>query len=162
MKAARRTGGRQPVRDGAVLLLLLGVAGCGGTGTVTGKISYKGQALGGGVVVFTVPGKGSVSSEIGEDGSYTIHKCPTGTAKVTVETKSAQGTAITDPRAPRSAGMKPPAGAVPEGADASFYQGNQKKGKYVPIPDKYNDPAQAGLTYPVHSGSQEINIDLPP
>jgi hypothetical protein len=158
----QRWAGRRLVQQTLVVLSLLGAAGCGGPGTVTGTIKYKGQTLGGGVVVFTVPGKGSVSSEIGEDGSYTIHKCPVGTAKVTVETESAQGTSIRDPRAGPGAGMKPPSGAIPEGADASFYQGGQKKGKYVPIPKKYNDAGQSGLEYPVHSGSQEINIDLPP
>jgi hypothetical protein len=160
MREARGAG--RLARRGAAVLLLLGAVGCGGTGTVTGKISYKGQTLGGGVVVFTVPGKGSVRSDIGEDGSYTISKCPTGTAKVTVETKSAQGTAIRDPRAGPNAGRQPPPGAVPEGADASFYQGGQKKGKVVPIPERYNDANLSKLEYPVHSGAQEIHIDLPP
>jgi hypothetical protein len=154
-------GRRRLARGGLIVLCLLAAAGCSGPGTVKGKISYKGQALGGGVVVFSVPGKGSVSADIGEDGSYTVNKCPTGPAKITVETASAkQG--ISDPRAPRGAGMKPPPGAIPEGADASFYQGGQKKGKYVPIPPKYNDPDKSGLEYTVLSGSQQHDIELPP
>jgi hypothetical protein len=143
----------------AVLLLALAAAGCA-SGTVRGKVSYKGQTVGGGTVVFTVPGKGSIRSEIAEDGSYTISKCPTGTARVTVETASAQPTQIRDPRAGPNAGRMPPQGAVPEGVDASLYQGGPKKGKYVPIPDKYNDPARSGLEYTIQGGSQEINIDL--
>jgi hypothetical protein len=147
---------------GMSVVLLLAAAGCGTSGTVTGKISYKGQTLGGGVVVFTVPGKGSVRSEIAEDGSYAIYKCPIGMATISVETESAQAAGIRDPRAPRGAGMKPPSGAIPEGADASLYQGGQTKGKYVPIPKKYNDPEQSGLACAVHGGSQKYDIDLPP
>jgi hypothetical protein len=149
-------------RGGLIVLLLLGAAGCGGPGTVTGKISYKGQTLGGGVVVFTVPAKESVRSEIGEDGSYTISKCPTGTAKVTVETVSAKPAQLS-PRADRNAGRKPPPGAIPEGVDARMYQGGgEKKGKYVWIPDKYNDPNQSGLEYTVTGGFQQHDIELPP
>jgi hypothetical protein len=157
------TNKRAPWRrlsGGVLLLLATAAAGCG-SGTVRGKVSYKGQALGGGTVVFTVPGKGSVRAEIGEDGTYTASNCPPGRAKLTVETASAQPAGIRDPRAGPSAGMRPPPGAVPEGADASFYQAIPKKGKYVAIPAKYNDPDKSGLEYTVHSGSQGFNIDLP-
>jgi hypothetical protein len=142
------------------VLLLAAAAGCS-SGTVRGKVSYKGQALGGGTVVFTVARKGSVRSEIGEDGSYKVGKCPIGTAKISVETASLQPAPIRDPRAGPAAGMTPPPGAIPQGVDASFYQVGPKKGKFVPIPDKYNDPDTSGLQYPVKGGSQEFNIDLP-
>ena len=80
-----RTGGFGWWACAWAVLLLAAAAGCS-SGTVRGKVSYKGQTVGGGTVVFTVPGKGSIRSEIAEDGSYTISKCPTGTARVTVET----------------------------------------------------------------------------
>jgi hypothetical protein len=162
MRAKLWAGRRLPARGGLIVLLLLGAAGCTGPGTVTGKIKYKNQTLGGGTVVFTVPGKGSVRSDIGEDGSYTVSKCPPGTANVTVETASAKPAQPPGGRAAPGAGMKPPPGAIPEGVDARLYQGGEKKGKYVWIPDRYNDAGKSGLEYPVHSGSQEINIDLPP
>jgi hypothetical protein len=149
---------RRPSRV-AALLLVLSAAGCG-SGTVRGKVNYKGQPLGAGTVVFTVQGKGSVRSEISEDGGYAIYNCPTGTARITVETASGQATPIRDPRAPPAAGMKPPPGAIPEGVEASAYRGGSKKGNYTPIPVKYNDPDKSGLECQVHGGSQEYNIDL--
>ncbi len=65
-------------RWGALLVLLvpLGMSGCGGTGSVSGKVSYKGQLLKGGNVTFiSSEGKPTVSASIQEDGSYTFPRC---------------------------------------------------------------------------------------
>jgi hypothetical protein len=145
-------------RLGLGLVLMLGALGCSSSGTVSGKVSHKGQTLGGGTIAFFSPGKSSVVSQISPDGSYTIAKIPTGPVKISVETGSAKPAA-----APK--GMAPPPGAAnlpPEAANSPVYGGQKPSGgKYVPIPENYGDPDKSNLTYTVQSGSQTFNIDLP-
>src|SRR5439155_2848316 len=85
-----RTGGRLRLAAALGMLVCLAATGCGSNGSVSGKLSYKGEPLGGGVVVFTVEGQANASSEIGPDGSYHIDKIPVGTAKIAVDTSSAK------------------------------------------------------------------------
>jgi hypothetical protein len=144
-------------RWGLALLLMFGAAGCSSHGSVSGKVSHKGQALGGGTVIFFSQGKESATSTISPDGSYTIAKIPIGPVKIAVETSSAKPAS-----APK--GMMPPAGAnVPPDAQNSPIYGGQRPagGKYVPIPENYADPDKSNLTYTVKSGAQSYNIDLP-
>jgi hypothetical protein len=140
------------------LLLCLAVTGCGSSGSVSGKVSYKGEPLGGGVVVFTsTEGKSSASAQIGPDGQYSIDKIPAGPVKISVETNSAKPAKAP----PRGALPTPPAGAMPKDIDPSKYnQASQPKGKYVAIPENYADPEKSGLTYTVTSGPQTHEIDL--
>ena len=66
------------------------VVGCSQpTGTVTGKVYYKGVILKGGNVSFqTEDKKMNRRSEILEDGSYRVDKVPQGDMIITVETAS--------------------------------------------------------------------------
>jgi hypothetical protein len=147
---------------GAVLVLA-GATGCGGTGTITGKVTYQGRPLTGGTVLFTsASGKGSQSSPIGPDGSYTIEKMPTGPAKVAVDTGgSAQ-------RPPGVFGGGPPKQMqpgkdvkLPEGVKSPLYNPEAKQGKPPErIPEQYANPDTSKLTYTVRSGSQTHEIEL--
>jgi hypothetical protein len=143
---------------GVSLVLCLATTGCGGNGSVSGKVSYKGEPLGGGSVLFvSTEGRGSASTEIGPDGQYSIDKIAAGPVKISVETKSAKP--VKGP--PRGAMPTPPAGAMPKDIDPSKYnQPSQPKGKYVAIPENYADPEKSGLTYTVTGGSQPHDIDL--
>jgi hypothetical protein len=146
---------------GLAALLLLGAAGCASKGTVTGKIKYQGKPLGGGVVVFSVPDKGSVRAEIGEDGSYRVDKVPRGTATITVETRSLAPTPQQSRLRPgQGPNFKPPLDKMPNDVDKSFYEHAQKQSTYVAIPDTYNDPDKSGLSYDVEPGSHNFDIDL--
>jgi len=158
------TGGLRQNSFVLVLCLLL-TTGCSSKGTVTGKVSYQGQTLKGGTVVFVPEGGGGVfRSTIAEDGAYTVAKVPPGLAKITVETKSLKPISI--PGGANKGAIKstlPPdiMKDAPPGTDLEKmfdFEGPAKK--YVPIPDKYSDPDKSGLTYTVKSGKQEHNIDL--
>jgi hypothetical protein len=146
-------------RRGSVLLLLLLAAGCAGSGTVSGKVSYQGETLGGGTVLFVSPGQKSVKSPIAPDGTYTIANIPTGTVHIAVETASARPV---DPDAMRMGIPQIPPGAnLPPEAANSIYKGpSGNTGKYVEIPNQYADPEKAGLTLDVKGGNQEYNIEL--
>jgi hypothetical protein len=140
-----------------VLFLLVTLAGCGSSGTVSGKVTYKAKALTGGTVLFTSPGKVTKSSPIGEDGSYTIANIPTGPVKIAVETTSAQA------GKPPPASMQPPPGVnlPPEAAKSGVYGARStKKASAEKIPDRYENPETSGKTYTVKPGAQTHNIDL--
>jgi hypothetical protein len=137
-----------------VPFVLVGLPGCGGsTGTVTGKVSYKGTLLKGGNITFLgEEGKGSMSAPIGEDGSYKLDRVPVGEAKITVETDSLRRRTMAPsyqapPDAPKSAGS---AGISAEEAQRRF----------VEIPKVYDDPAQTTLKYTVKAGRQEFDVKL--
>jgi hypothetical protein len=143
-----------------VLLPSLVSMGCGSSGTVSGKVTYLGQDLGGGTVLFSAPGKKTERATIAPDGSYTIANLPTGTVKIAVETASA--------RPPDQAAMRigipqiPPDANLPPEAEKSMYKSSpeNKGGKYVRIPDEYGDPDKSKLTLEVTGGNQHHDIEL--
>jgi hypothetical protein len=144
-----------------VFLSALALAGCGPrTGIVSGKVTYKNAPLGSGTITFIGGPKGDKSqwSPISADGSYQVSNVPVGNVKITVETTAPSNLGSVG-------GMKPPSvpGVAPPpdqstlgGADAT------KQGTYVPIPGKYKDAEQSGLSMEVKPGKQEHNVDLAP
>src|SRR5262249_5040643 len=65
--------------------LALLVVGCSSEGTLSGKVTYKGEPVQGGSVYFHPEGKdGNFPSVIQTDGSYSVSKLPRGTAKISV------------------------------------------------------------------------------
>src|SRR5262249_34694543 len=135
------------------LLAPLGLTGCGGTGTLSGKVYYDGKPLKGGNVTFICTGKPSISTKINEDGSYQTETISTGTVKICVETESWN---------PRSGGMggmnKPPPGQTsPSGPSLSAAEMAKR---YVAIPGIYANPETTPLTYTVERGSRTYDIKL--
>lgn len=176
------------LRGGTPLLLALGMlaaTGCSSEGNVSGKISYQGKPLTGGIVVFMSPG-GSRTAQIGEDGTYSISHMPIGLAKIAVDTRSAQAGVSTSggvkgpfsgsksgvggkapaapPKKDMKATMSPGKGVeLPDWAkDNPIYNTElaPKKDPAAKIPDRYADPETSGLTFSVGGGSQEYNIEL--
>ncbi len=157
MRGSARTG----LACGLALALTCGAAGCKSSGTVMGKVTYKGETVGGGTVIFLAPGKPAVVANIGPNGHYTATGVPTGLVKIGVETTSAR------PGAEPPPGMKPPKGVElpPEARNSPIYGGgggNSRSGgaKYVEIPGNYADPEKSGLSLTVNGGEQEFNIPL--
>lgn len=146
---------RAPARWGTLLALLvpLATSGCGGSGNVTGTVSYNGKLLRGGNVTFvSAAGNRSVSASIQDDGTYTLTHVPAGPVTVCVETES----------------QKQAAGAVrhykaPPGQQAPIGLEDTPESKhYTPIPEKFSKPEESGQSYTVKSGSQTYDIKLPP
>jgi hypothetical protein len=133
------------------------LAGCGGpaTGSVSGKVSYKGQALKGGTVTFIPKSGDPHTSPIQEDGSYAMAKIPAGAATITVETTSVRPIPKSSLPGPYSKMAKD---VVKEGIGPPGESGDAKR--YVPIPLNYADHAKSGLSLDVQSGPQTHNIDL--
>jgi len=135
-----------PRRAGLYVLvfsvLSLAAGGCGGgTGTVSGKVTYQGKALPGGYVNFmSEDGKSNIkTSQIKEDGSYSVSGLSIGPAKISVQGLSAR----------RLADL-PGQG----GKDAKVQQ------KEVYVPPQYGNTETSGLKYEVKPGSQPYDIEL--
>jgi hypothetical protein len=135
-----------------VLLVPLGTSGCGGSGTVSGKVLYNGKPLKGGNVTFV--GKRTVSSSIKDDGTYNCANVPAGEVTICVETDSLK------PAGPQNKmHYKPPPGQqAPGGFDLGDTADAAKR--YVAIPPKYKEPDTSPLKYTVRTGAQEKDISL--
>jgi hypothetical protein len=170
-----------------LFILLFGlVLGCGSSkaapAQVSGKVSYNGQPVPGGTVVF-YSSAGVYSAAINTDGTYTAADLPEGEMVVTVDTESLnpdRKTAAYTPSAikaraeagskskysgssvpaaksaPAASGakdQKPNTSPVPEGA-------NVDPVTYVKIPRNYADKTKSPLKVVLKSGSQEQNLEL--
>lgn len=136
----------------AMILCTAGLAGCGGMkkkAVVSGKITYKGEALGNGTVVFIgKDGKGG-SSPISAEGNYRVNDLPTGSMKITVETTPTE-----------SSGAINMPGVADKMPKMTVESNSGGPGKYVQIPEQYKKPDQTPLTYDVKSGDQKHDIPL--
>jgi hypothetical protein len=143
-----RPSGLSVVVSGLCCLLL--VAGCGGggdqleTAEVTGKVTYKGEPLRIGSVLFTPVGGGpSAQANIDRNGNYTL-----GTYTET------DGAVLGEHQVMIVAMTSPGGSGLPEDAN---------KGDVAPvslIPDIYADPQNSGLKAEVNAGGNVINFDL--
>ena len=125
------------------------VAGCTGRGplgAVHGRVSFKGAPLTRGTIVFEVTGARPASAQIvnGQITEVTTFRrndgVPVGKAAVAVF--------AFEPPAPSAATSKP---------GEPNYMGMDAKSL---IPQKYNHPQTSGLTCVIHSGENEIVLDL--
>lgn len=158
---------------GAVLLV-----GCSRpTGSITGKVSFKGQPLKAGNISFvSTEGQPTVSSVVGEDGTYNISSIAVGNYKVCIENQSyASGGAAKDSYAsygnkmnknkgkeaeakPLDPSITPPEGYHPSNPKDTPASRNKKD--FPVVPDSYGKAESTDLTYTVVSGSQNHDFDL--
>jgi hypothetical protein len=142
---------------GLALILLLGLTGCSSRGTVSGKVTYRKQSLGGGTVIFYSEGKGTFRATIKDDGTYTIADLPTGTVRIAVVGPTVN-------TGPGNRYRKVPKGVeIPEESkDNPLYGPAQKSSgkKGVKLPERYGDPDKSQLTYEVISGQQTKDLPL--
>jgi hypothetical protein len=124
-------------------------SGCGARrATVSGEVKYNGAPLPSGTITFiSQAGQKQVAASEIVDGKYTIKGIEPGLAKVTVITL------------PPSRGGLPPGGGKPVEAPSTF-SSSQQQGKYVPIPRRYGDAEQSGLSYEIKPGSQTKDFEL--
>jgi hypothetical protein len=144
-------------------LLLTCVVGCGGSGTVSGKISYKDKPLPVGVIYFKSESGKAVSGPI-KDGSYRVENVPAGTAKIGIELPilptDSKGFGIKG-GPPPGAKIGPPKGVtVAEGFDAKGFRPSSPYPPGFQFPNHYRDPETSKLTYTVTSGDQQHDINL--
>jgi hypothetical protein len=131
----------RPVVFWTAALALLLAAGCGRPmGDVSGTVTFRGEPLALGTIAF-INLDGSVAQGNIEDGLYRIAKVPVGAAKITV-----------------SAHPSP----IPPNMLANVQAAPAYHKKFVPIPERYQDADQSGLTYTVVRGKQTHDVPLMP
>ena len=147
-------------------IALLAATGCSSNGGLTGKVTYTSFALKGGTVTFIPEGGGqSFSTEIKEDGTYTMEGIKTGKYKVCVDTSNLKPQPVFErPGAGKGVKNEPPPGAnVPEGYKMSSpYTEVQSENarRYVPIPGLYADVTETTLHVEITGKGQVYNIIL--
>jgi len=134
-------------RAAFLALLVFALAGCSRPkGTVTGKVSYNGEAVPSGTVAFYGKDDEVSSAPIGPDGTYEATKVPLGEVKVTVTTPPPP-----DPNAAERLKNNPM--VIERGIVI-------KQEKVVSVPRKYNLPGTSGISLTVTQGSQPFDIAL--
>jgi hypothetical protein len=119
--------------------VVLFCTGCGGPGTVSGKVSLDGTPLPGGLVSFHDSEGQTRSGGISREGTYTVSNIAPGKTQVSVLT-------LSERRGIRE----------PEGGKRAM----NSLGPYVPIPAKYMDKDRSGLALEVKTGRQDFDIQM--
>jgi hypothetical protein len=120
--------------------------GCGPySGSVSGKVNYKGKPLPGGLVTIVHPDGRTKQTKIQPDGTYSIPDAPGGDVKIAVKTV---------PPIPSLPGNPFDKGQKVEAAKPA--------GDYVPIPGKYANQESSGLATKISRGSNTFDIELQP
>lgn len=125
---------------GGLLAALLFAVGCGGTGTVSGVVRYKGKPVVVGRVTAVGKEGGPRIGVIQPDGSYEIQKLPVGPVRFAVES--------------------PNPGAAP---DVPAGEGVEKKptpSGWQPLPPKFANVNTSELTLDVKAGSNTKDLLL--
>jgi hypothetical protein len=135
-------------------MLVLLAAGCsGGTGTVTGQVTFNGQPLPLGTITFHAEqGDHEVSNALIRDGSYSVDGVRAGPTKVTVVTVDTA-----------QVGAPPTeAGGARDKGDGLKPAPKKPSSNFVALPKHYGDPNNSGLSLEVHQGTQTFNVELKP
>jgi hypothetical protein len=114
------------------LAALGGLSGCGrATGSVTGRVLFRGRPLPGGRIIFVIgPGR-RLSAEINKDGTYALTGLPPGALRVALDPTS-----------------------VPLSGQG------QGKREGQPLPARYRDPDRSGLRAAIRPGRQQLDFNL--
>jgi hypothetical protein len=147
MAGLHTTQARWLLRATLLVLLVVALAGCSRPkGTVTGKVSFNGEAVPSGTVSFYGKDDEVSSAPIGPDGAYEATKVPLGEVRVTVTTPPPP-----DPGAAEKLKKNP---MIQERGITI------KQEKVVSVPRKYNVPGTSGISLTVTKGSQPFDITL--
>jgi hypothetical protein len=157
MKAVRALLPLRSLSMAGVCLTFIALLGCGDAskGRVTGKVTYKGAPVTGGLITL-IPTSGTGAAftiPIQADGSFTAKDVPLGEMGVGISTDDV----------PEAGGMKPPPGVQmpapptpPKDSPApapTASADTSNMPKRVVIPTKYKEPKTSGLNWEIKGGS---------
>ncbi len=130
------------------------------SGMITGKITYKGSPVTGGMMYLEpkAAGEGRVPVSIDGTGTYKGSVSVGGSFIVTIETESIKGLSGDGMATPKKGDLT----KMPKMDVSKMSQGNPGfiPPKYVKIPAKYASPKTSGLVLEVKAGNQPQNFDL--
>lgn len=150
-----------PCRLILALPVLASLIGCGGSGTVSGTVTFRPQnkkVVHGTVMVVGKDGTPRYGP-IQKDGTYRVDGVPAGPAKLTVSSPNPSGNAQPGAPAGLTKSGKPLIGASAAGS-VPGPSATEPPADWFPIPDKYGDLEKSGLTCTVKSGVTPNDITL--
>jgi len=176
------------LRFGLLPALAIGlVVGCSGgnknSASISGKVTYKGQPVPGGNVVF-LSEDATFNAALSKDGSYEVTNVPPGNMKVIIDTevvnpakndpskygakmKGAGGQAAAKMAKMSEERWKAEGKGSSGGGDSSEGGGlfgpppkEELMKMYMKIPSKYSHPSTSGLTVNLEAGKQTKDFDL--
>jgi hypothetical protein len=146
--------------------ILLCVSGCGGgQAEVSGKVTYKGAPVPGGLVTFRPADarKNAVTAELDQEGTYRA-TLPSGEVTVTIDNRELAPTSdISDAatlNVPISAEAKKALGRTEKRVAGAARSGARRSERYVEIPVKYHEAETTDLKFTVGRGSQKQDLTL--
>jgi hypothetical protein len=141
--------------------------------TVSGKVTYKGETVPGGILYFySLKEDGSPGAEfscvIKSDGTYSSSQLPEGDLLVSIDTESKNPNSERAKADPSKYGKGTGKGAF---ADPKMMMEQMKKNNnvpdmpsddtsYLPIPKKYWEPATSGLKVTLKAGKNTFDFNL--
>jgi hypothetical protein len=148
--------------------MLTCMVGCGSSGSVEGKVSYRpsGKSLVWGTVVITGRDNIARSGMINPDGSYAVNGVPAGEAVIRVSSDNPK--ALAQPRAAGGRGgraggeedHRPPDPNLPKDVGGTSAIPEAVLKGWFQIPTKYADPGQSFLKLTVKPGKNQHDIIL--
>jgi hypothetical protein len=130
-----------------MLLVTCITAGCSKPlGQVSGKVFFEGRPLESGTVTFIGQNDYKAYCVIGRDKTYSFDNVPVGSVKIAFASHH---------RVPAGFGSVKPPPNVPHAKE-------EPPATALPIPEKYKNPEESGLTYTVKAGQQTFHIKLNP
>jgi hypothetical protein len=131
---------------GSLLLISLTGAGCGKpSGHVSGKVFFQGRPVDSGTIVFVGQDNYKAYCAIGPDKTYYFDNVPVGPVKIAFESHHRVPLAFQTQNPPFLPKVKEETPPPP-----------------LPIPEKYKNPEESGLTFTVKTGKQTFHIKLNP
>jgi hypothetical protein len=140
-----------------VSLVALLLAGCGPkrtkTGTVSGKVSYKGQPVNGAALLLypAAEGNTAITVSVNQAGEYHIVDVPAGEYKIVV--RGTAGAQQVDPRLLKK--MSPD-----KQAEVKEKLSHMNTPPTIKFPDKYKDPKTTDLKVTITDKDQSKDLDL--
>jgi hypothetical protein len=129
------------------------IVGCGpSSGDVTGTVTLQGKTVRSGSVIVVASDLLTYNGNIQEDGSYMVPRVPTGLARIAVFSPAPySGKSIKLPLPMGTPGFERTVTLPPSKVDPK---------NWFPLPDKYREFDESGLTVKVISGMNERDISL--
>jgi hypothetical protein len=150
--------------------LLIGIAGCGAKGSLTGKVTYNNTPLpkGSTLTFLSQSDRAFVTDLKSDDGSYTIDGLPVGEYKVTIKPYAAPSVGAQGPMGGKPGGKKDKSAVGPSEGQSDVIKPPEgmfdllkgdNKGSFR-IPGRYQDKESTTVKVTVKSGKQEFPINL--
>lgn len=133
-----------------IMLALISLSGCGGTGNLSGKVTFNKQTVTSGTVQVIAEDGSSHTSPIGMDGSYSINNIPTGKLLIGVDSpnpkKHYETLLVMAKTEEQKKTIEAPSPEIIK--------------TWIGLPDNLATPNDSNLTFDLQAGNNSYNLEL--